>query len=109
MASEGVLTRPAIDAPGHGWQSYMIVLEGRIDRARVVRALAAQGIEAAPGATCLSDLGPFEDVRLRRSTASRLGRRGIALPFCERYGAAEVGRVVAALQRAIAGEDVGRV
>lgn len=103
MASEGVLTRPAIDVPGHGWQGYMIVLEGRIDRGRVIRSLAAQGVEAGPGAQCLSSLSTAEPARPPRSTASRLGHRGIALPFCEQYGPAEVERVVVALQRAIAG------
>jgi dTDP-4-amino-4,6-dideoxygalactose transaminase len=105
LASEGVITRPANDVPGHSWQTYMVVLEGRIDRGRVLRSLAAQGIEAGPGAQGLSDLAPFEDVRLPRSHASRLAKRGIALPFCERYGATEVEQVVAALQRAIAGPD----
>lgn len=107
LASEGVITRPANDVAGHSWQTYMVVLEGRIDRGRVLRALAAQGIEAGPGAQGLSDLAPFEDVRLPRSTGARLGKRGIALPFCERYGATEVEQVVAALQRAISGPDDG--
>ena len=62
-------------------------------------------VETGPGAQCLSDLAPFEPVRIARSTASRLARRGIALPFCERYGAAEVEQVVAALRRAIAGPE----
>jgi dTDP-4-amino-4,6-dideoxygalactose transaminase len=107
LASEGVLTRPALDVPGHAWQSYMVVLEGRIDRGRVIRALAAQGVEAAPGAAALSELANFEDVRLPRSTASRLGRRGIVLPFSEHYGATEVETVAAALRRAIGGEELG--
>lgn len=105
LASEGVLTRPSADVPGHSWQTYMVVLEGRIDRDRVVRVLGKAGIEANAGAQCLSVLPPFERYALADGQAQRLAASGIALPFCEQYGAAEVQQVVEALTRAIAGND----
>jgi dTDP-4-amino-4,6-dideoxygalactose transaminase len=102
LAAAGRLALPA-DAPGHSWQTFMVVLADGIDRGGVVRALAAEGIEANLGAQCLSVLPSFADVAAASPVARRLFAQGLALPFCERYGAAEVERVAAALASGLAG------
>ena len=99
LVAAGRLTLPA-EAEGHSWQTFMTVLADGVDRAAVVRTLAAQGIEANLGAQCLSVLAPFESCG-GGPVAARLFRQGLALPFCEQYGAAEVARVSAALTAAL--------
>lgn len=92
-----------VDVEGHSWQTFMVVLGEGIDRGAVARSLAERGIEAGPGAQCLSALEPFARFALApTSNAMRLHLQGLALPFCERYGAPEVERVVAALHDALA-------
>ena len=65
----------------------------------MIRALAEQGIEANLGAQCVSAQPSFAACRPADGspTAQRLFRQGLALPFCEQYGAAEVARVTGAL------------
>ncbi|CAN7683870.1 DegT/DnrJ/EryC1/StrS family aminotransferase [Variovorax sp. LjRoot290] len=103
FAASGYLIRPA-SCEGHSWQTYMVVLADWLDRAAVIKALAADGIEGNLGAQCLSELPPFHGLAASEDDmrhARRLYRQGLALPFCEQYGSEEVGRVVAALGRAI--------
>lgn len=94
----GHLSLPAEHA-GHSWQTFMVVLAGAIDRAAIIRALAERGIEANLGAQCVSAQPPFAAHTPAGGSpnANRLFRQGLALPFCEQYGAAEVTQVVAAL------------
>lgn len=101
LAARGALTLPA-DHPGHSWQTFMVVLADCVDRAAVIGALAAQGIEANLGAQCLSALPTFDAVAVASPVARRLHSQGLALPFCEQYGAAEAVRVARALQRSVA-------
>ncbi|MFT3956837.1 MAG: hypothetical protein QM722_21360 [Piscinibacter sp.] len=70
-----------------------------IDRAAIIRALAERGIEANLGAQCVSAQPSFfAHVPAGGSpNANRLFRQGLALPFCEQYGAAEVATVSQAL------------
>lgn len=101
LAARGLLTLPCGDG-GHSWQTYMVVLADGIDRAGVMRRLAAAGVEANLGAQCLSALPSFADVAQPAPVGRRLYAQGLALPFCERYGADEVAHVVAALTEALA-------
>jgi perosamine synthetase len=101
LEARGRLTLPAEHA-GHSWQTFMVVLAAGIDRGGVIERLAETGIEANLGAQCLSALPPFATpAPAPGGTALRLFRQGLALPFCEQYGAAEVGRVAEALTREI--------
>jgi len=102
LQAAGALTLPAAH-PGHSWQTFMVVLADRIDRSAVIRALAGHGIEANLGAQCVSAEPAFaaHSPPAGSSNARRLARQGLALPFCEQYGAAEVDRVAAALAREI--------
>ena len=105
LQQQGLLALP-LAATGHSWQTFMVVLADGIDRAKVIQGLADAGIEANLGAQCVSAqpafkaFAPTSDVD---SNALRLFRQGLALPFCEQYGRAEVRRVLAALKMALRG------
>ncbi len=100
LVQAGLLALPA-EHPGHSWQTFMTVLVDGIDRAVVIRALAAEGIEANLGAQCLSAQPAFADVAEPSPVARRLFAQGLALPFCERYGTAEIERVSSTLARVL--------
>jgi perosamine synthetase len=101
LASAGHLALPA-DRPGHSWQTFMAVLADGIDRSEVITHMAKQDVEVNLGAQCLSQQPAFAAFSPTTSgVASRLFRQGLALPFCEQYGVAEVERVVAALTSAL--------
>lgn len=104
----GLLTLPA-DHPSHSWQTFMVMLADGIDRATVIRALAEQGIEANLGAQCVSAQPAFAAFVPAGGSpvAQRLFRQGLALPFCEQYGAAEVARVAAALASVLEASHAG--
>ena len=94
----GLLSLPA-DHPGHSWQTFMVVLADGVDRAAIIRALSERGIEANLGAQCVSAQPAFAAFVPPGGSpnANRLFRQGLALPFCEQYGAAEVDTVSRAL------------
>jgi len=101
LVDRGRLALPA-DHAGHSWQTYMVVLADGIDRAAVIKQLAEAGIEANLGAQCLSVQPAFAGCVGAPSThALRLFRQGLAVPFCELYGEAEVELVARSLARAI--------
>ncbi|MCO5124191.1 MAG: DegT/DnrJ/EryC1/StrS family aminotransferase [Rhizobacter sp.] len=105
LAERGLLTLPD-SHPGHSWQTYMVALAEGIDRAAVISALAAAGLEANLGAQCLSAQPAFAACARSPSATSnalRLDRQGLALPFCEQYGSAEIARVASALTNALRG------
>jgi perosamine synthetase len=104
----GLLSLPA-DHPGHSWQTFMVVLADGVDRASVIRALAGQGIEANLGAQCVSAQPAFAACAPAGGSpvAQRLYRQGLALPFCEQYGPAEVERVAAALASVLEASHAG--
>lgn len=100
LEREALLLLPA-DHLGHSWQTFMVVLADSIDRNQVIRALAEVGVEANIGAQRISMQQPFiafAPTGGAASNANRLYRQGLALPFCEQYGGAEVARVTAALE-----------
>jgi perosamine synthetase len=94
----GHLSLPA-DHAGHSWQTFMVLLADGIDRGEVIRALAERGVESNLGAQCVSAQPPFAVHAPAGGSphANRLFRQGLALPFCEQYGAAHVALVAAAL------------
>jgi perosamine synthetase len=105
LQQQGMLELPAGDA-GHSWQTFMVVLADCVDRAAVIRSLADAGIEANLGAQCVSAQPAFRGLAPKPDAASnalRLSRQGLALPFCEQYGSAEIARVSAVLTTALRG------
>jgi len=71
--------------PEHTWQTFMVVLDERFDRAEMIRRLAAQGIEAGPGSVA----GHCGEVYRERfgyrpsdlPHSARLHNCGLALPL----------------------------
>lgn len=91
--SEGIVLPRAEDGDRHGWQAYVVQLDGR-DRA--LAALRAAGVEAQIGTFALhrlsayADQGPFPGADLAF-------RRALALPFHPRLSEAELDRVASCL------------
>lgn len=96
------------DAPGHAWQTFMVVLADGVDRAGVIAGLRSRGVEANLGAQCLHALDAFRELlpadcaRLAGNTAERLYERGLALPLYPGLTQSDVAVVARAL-----GETLG--
>jgi perosamine synthetase len=73
------LSTPPLD-DSHTWQTFMAVLDERIERTDIVAALAAQGIEAGPGSVA-GHLGRHFSPSPPLPVAERLHRQGLALPL----------------------------
>ena len=86
---------PAAD-PGdvHGWQAYVIQVDGATDK---IAALRAQGIEAQVGTYALHHLAAFRD-QGDFPGASRVFERAIALPFHTKLTDADLDRVAEAVR-----------
>jgi perosamine synthetase len=92
------LTLPAAD-PGdvHGWQAYVIQVDGRD---AVLEALRADGIEAQIGTFALQRLAAYRD-QGDFPGAARVFERALALPFHTRLTESELDRVAFALTRVV--------
>jgi perosamine synthetase len=85
---------PAVDAGDvHGWQAYVIQVDGAAEK---IAALREQGIEAQVGTYALHRLAAYRD-QGDFPGASRVFQRAIALPFHPQLTEAELDRVVDAL------------
>jgi perosamine synthetase len=90
-----VVETPAADAGDvHGWQAYVIQVEGAAD---LIAALRGQGIEAQVGTYALQRLAAYRD-QGEFSGASRVFERAVALPFHTRLGDGELDRVAGAVR-----------
>ena len=93
LAGLPVLLPAADEGDRHGWQAYVIQLDGRDD---ALAALRAKGIEAQIGTYALhrlsayADQGPFPG-------ADRVYERALALPFHSRLTDSDLDRVAEAL------------
>ena len=95
LVRTGDLTLPAW-SEDHTWQTYMVVLSRDHDRADVIEALRAEGVEANLGAQSLTSLGLYGRLRPAQ-VGSSLFERGLALPChsgMTRSDVAEVGQGV---------------
>ena len=99
LAGLPVLVPEADEGDRHGWQAYVIQVDGRDD---VLATLRAKGIEAQIGTYALhrlsayADQGPFPG-------ADRVYERALALPFHGRLTESDLERVAEALTEALAG------
>lgn len=102
LAKEGLLSVPA-SAPGHSWQTYMIVLRRELPRDDIIRGLKNLCIETNLGAQSLAAQPAFRNFPPDPDTchSRMLYQRGLALPFCESYGVDEAMQVVAALSKVL--------
>ncbi len=90
----GVVDTPAADEGDvHGWQAYVIQVDGA---ARVIAALREQGIEAQVGTYALHRLAAYRD-QGEFPGASRVFERAVALPFHTRLSESQLDRVAEAL------------
>ena len=97
LAHLDVLLPRADDGDLHGWQAYVIQVEGRD---RVLAELRGQGIEAQIGTYALNHLGAYAD-QGSFPGASRVYERALALPLHTRLGEDDLDRVAAALDRLV--------
>jgi perosamine synthetase len=94
----GVVETPsADDGDVHGWQAYVIQVDGAAD---VIDALRADGIEAQVGTYALHRLAAYRD-QGEFPGASRVFDRAVALPFHTRLTDSDVDRVAEALTRVV--------
>ncbi len=92
-----VLLPRADEGDVHGWQAYVLQVEGRD---RVLAELRAQGIEAQIGTYALPLLHAYRD-QGDFPGARRVYERALALPFHTRLTDAELDRVAAALDKLV--------
>jgi perosamine synthetase len=92
-----LLTPRADGGDVHGWQAYVVQLNGRDD---VLRALRAQGIEAQIGTYALHRLGAYRDHRSFPG-ADHAFERALALPFHSRLSEADLDLVAEALDKLV--------
>jgi dTDP-4-amino-4,6-dideoxygalactose transaminase len=87
----------ADDGDVHGWQAYVIQVDGRDE---VLAALRAEGIEAQIGTYALHRLGAFRD-QGSFPGADRVFERALALPFHSRLTDDDLDRVAESLDRVV--------
>jgi len=88
-----VETPSADERDVHGWQAYVIQVDGAADK---IAALREQGIEAQVGTYALHRLAAYRD-QGEFPGASRVFERAVALPFHTRLSESDLDRVAEAL------------
>jgi dTDP-4-amino-4,6-dideoxygalactose transaminase len=81
----------------HGWQAYVVQVEGRDE---VLQALRAQGIEAQIGTYALHRLGAYRD-QGSFPGADHAFEQALALPFHSRLGEGDLDEVAEALDKLV--------
>ena len=90
----GIVETPSADEGDvHGWQAYVIQVDGAADK---IAALREQGIEAQVGTYALHQLAAYRD-QGDFPAASRIFERALALPFHTRLTESDLDRVAEAL------------
>jgi dTDP-4-amino-4,6-dideoxygalactose transaminase len=83
------------------WQSYVGLLDQKLNRHKVMQHLAAQGIETRPGATALHRLKAYRDSPAPGQpscpVSAMLDARTLTLPLHPKMDESDVERIVAAL------------
>lgn len=93
-----VVETPSVDGGDvHGWQAYVIQVDGAAD---VIDALRAEGIEAQVGTYALHLLAAYRD-QGEFAGASLVFDRAVALPFHTRLTGSDIDRVSEALTRVV--------
>lgn len=107
LADEELLTVPSVPQDRtHAWQSYMVTLDPRVDRAAVAADLRAQGIGCGHG-TWASHLQPVFEAKQKCPVSADLFRRALAIPMHAELGAVQVERVADALRSSIRTHSTG--
>ncbi|MEC8879609.1 MAG: DegT/DnrJ/EryC1/StrS family aminotransferase [Pseudomonadota bacterium] len=104
LAGEGLLALPNAD-PGHSWQTFMVVLNGRFDRAEVMAKLKAAGIESNLGAQSMQEIGLYGPALDTCKVGPQLYAQGLALPLYERMTPDHIRQVAEGLRAVLSGAD----
>lgn len=81
------------DVTGHSWQTYMIRLDEKINRDKMIRCLFASKIEAGCGAQSLLQQSYFSEkygIDNHRWNSTKLFQHGLAIPFCELFSTSDL-------------------
>ncbi|TQJ37159.1 DegT/DnrJ/EryC1/StrS aminotransferase family protein [Streptomyces sp. NBC_00080] len=101
LVGEDLLTVPHVpEDRTHAWQSYMVTLDARVDRAAVAAELRAQGIGCGHG-TWATHVQPVFESKQTCPVSADLFRRNLAIPMHAELGADQVEQVVRALRSAV--------
>ncbi|MGW2047378.1 DegT/DnrJ/EryC1/StrS family aminotransferase [Streptomyces sp. NPDC001858] len=101
LADEELLTVPHVpEDRTHAWQTYMVTLDPRVDRAAVATELRAQGIGCGHG-TFATHLQPVFESKHTCPVSAELFRRHLAIPMHAELKAGQVERVAHALRGAV--------
>ncbi|MFT6409192.1 MAG: dTDP-4-amino-4,6-dideoxygalactose transaminase, partial [Arenicella sp.] len=87
LYNEALVSIPA-SIEGQNWQTYMIVLDASVDRAKVIASLKELGIESNLGAQSISQMPsfkPYLEANIETPMSNNLYRQGLALPLTEQY------------------------
>jgi dTDP-4-amino-4,6-dideoxygalactose transaminase len=101
LADETLLMLPQVpDDRTHAWQTYMVTLDSRVDRAAVATDLRAQGIGSGHG-TWASHLQPVFETKQTCPVSADLFARNLAIPMHAELSMDQVERVTLALRTAL--------
>ncbi|MYY85549.1 MULTISPECIES: DegT/DnrJ/EryC1/StrS aminotransferase family protein [unclassified Streptomyces] len=101
LADEELVTLPQVPADRtHAWQSYLIALDARVDRAALAADLRGQGIGCGHG-TWASHLQPVFAARQACPVSADLFARHLAIPMHAELSADQIERVVTVLRTAL--------
>jgi dTDP-4-amino-4,6-dideoxygalactose transaminase len=101
FADEELLTTPHVPADRtHAWQSYLVKLDPRVNRAGVAAELRAQGIGCLHG-TWASHLQPAFEAKQDCPVSADLFRRNLGIPMHAELTMSQVERVAEAVRGAV--------
>ena len=101
LAGQRLLTLPNA-APGHSWQTFMVVLSDAVDRAATIAGLKELGIESNLGAQSMQEIGLYGAAGQTCETGPRLYAQGLALPLYERMTREEIRFISESLAKVLA-------
>jgi dTDP-4-amino-4,6-dideoxygalactose transaminase len=101
LADEEFVTVPQVPQDRtHAWQSYMVTLDPKVDRAAVAADLRAQGIGCGHG-TWATHLQPVFETKQSCPVSAHLFRHNFAIPMHAELTMSQVERVVETLRPAL--------
>ncbi|MDR6981194.1 dTDP-4-amino-4,6-dideoxygalactose transaminase [Streptomyces sp. 3330] len=101
LAGEDLLTVPTVPQDRtHAWQTYMVTLDARVDRAAVAAELRGQGIGCGHG-TFAAHVQPVFEAKQTCPVSADLFARQLAVPMHAELTTHQVERVVDALRGAV--------
>ncbi len=93
------------NAVGHSWQSFMVVLDDRVDRDSIIGSMGQRGVQVNLGAQALNCLtyfhGKYGVADVDCPAATRLYRSGLALPLYGNLTEKDVDFICASLKETI--------